>query len=84
MSQQCNKIIIIGGVTTGQDAYDKIRAGASLVQMYTAFAYQGPMVVSRMKEDLVSLLRADGFDTIGQAVGVDVVRSTAALALASS
>lgn len=64
-------IIGVGGVENGQDAYDKIRAGASLIQIYTAFAYQGPWVVHRMKKQLASLLERDGFATVADVVGVE-------------
>lgn len=50
-------IIGIGGVASGQDAMDKIRAGASLVQLYTALTYQGPPVVIKIKRELEQLLK---------------------------
>jgi len=50
-------IIGVGGVSSGQDAYDKIRAGASLVQLYTSMVYAGPPIVSRINNDLAELLR---------------------------
>ena len=50
-------IIGVGGVSSGQDAYEKIRAGASLVQIYTALAYEGPPVVSKINRELASYLR---------------------------
>lgn len=50
-------IIGVGGVSSGQDALDKIRAGASLVQMYTALTYRGPPVVGVVKQELEALLR---------------------------
>jgi len=62
-------IIGAGGVSTGQDAYDKILAGASLVQLYSALAYEGPPVVSKIKRELANHLRQDGFKTIAEAVG---------------
>ena len=60
-----------GGVSDGRDAYRKIRAGASLVQMYTAFAYQGPAMLPKMKEELATCLREDGFESVEDAVGAD-------------
>ena len=60
-----------GGVGSGEDAYRKIRAGASLVQMYTAFAYDGPALVPRMKEELAACLARDGFESVEDAVGAD-------------
>lgn len=50
-------IIGVGGIASGQDALDKIRAGASLVQLYTAFTYQGPPIVTRIKRELEQLLK---------------------------
>ena len=50
-------IIGVGGVSSGQDAYDKIRSGASLVQLYTSMVYAGPVVVERINSDLAELLR---------------------------
>lgn len=50
-------IIGIGGVANGQDAMDKILAGASLVQLYTALTYQGPPVVTKIKRELEQLLK---------------------------
>jgi len=50
-------IIGVGGVSSGQDAYDKIRSGASLVQLYTSMVYAGPVVVERINNDLAELLR---------------------------
>lgn len=60
-----------GGVASGEDAYTKIRAGATLVQLYTAFAYAGPALVGRIKRDLAGLLARDGFAHVADAVGVD-------------
>lgn len=50
-------IIGVGGVSSGQDALEKIRAGASLVQLYTALVYHGPPVVGAVKRELEELLR---------------------------
>jgi dihydroorotate dehydrogenase len=58
-----------GGIASGADAYAKIRAGASLVQLYTALTYQGPALLGRIKQDLAELLRRDGFASIAEAVG---------------
>jgi dihydroorotate dehydrogenase len=65
-------LIGVGGVASGADAYAKIRAGASLVQLYTALVYEGPRLVGRVNRDLVHLLRADGFSSIAEAVGSGV------------
>lgn len=65
-------LIGAGGVSSGETAYAKIRAGASLVQLYTAFGYEGPRLVSHIKRELAALLRRDGFQTVGDAVGADL------------
>jgi dihydroorotate dehydrogenase len=67
-------LIGCGGVFSGRDALAKIRAGASLVQLYTAFAYHGPAIVSRIKTELLQALRAEGFVRLSDAVGVDARR----------
>lgn len=50
-------IVGVGGVASGQDAFEKILAGASLVQLYTSFAFQGPPVVRRIKRELNEILK---------------------------
>jgi dihydroorotate dehydrogenase len=62
-------LIGVGGVASGADAYAKIRAGASAVQLYTALIYQGPALVGAILADLAAFLRADGFASLGEAVG---------------
>jgi dihydroorotate dehydrogenase len=62
-------LIGVGGIASGADAYAKIRAGASLVQLYTALIYEGPGLVARIKAELASLLSRDGFETLSAAVG---------------
>jgi len=49
-------IIGVGGVETGQDAFDKIKAGASLVQIYSAMVYEGPTLVNKIKRELIEIL----------------------------
>jgi dihydroorotate dehydrogenase len=61
----------VGGVSSGADAYAKIRAGASLVQVYTSFIYQGPGLVGRLEGELSALLERDGFASVAEAVGAD-------------
>jgi len=60
-----------GGIASGADAYAKIRAGASLVQVYTALIYQGTALVTRIKRELSAALRRDGFATLAEAIGAD-------------
>lgn len=62
-------IIGAGGIASGQDAYDKIRAGASLVQLYSALVYHGPELVTRICRDLLLLMEKDGFSHYKEAVG---------------
>ncbi len=64
-------LIGVGGISSGADAYAKIRAGASLVQLYSALAFRGPGLVARIKRDLLALLARDGFSRIAEAVGAD-------------
>jgi dihydroorotate dehydrogenase len=64
-------LIGVGGIGSGEDAYAKIRAGASLVQLYTALAYEGPSLVGRIKRELVRCLERDGFAYVSDAVGAD-------------
>lgn len=62
-------IIGVGGVSSAEDAYEKIRAGASLVQLYTALIYQGPVLITRILEGLARLVKRDGFQHVSEAVG---------------
>jgi dihydroorotate dehydrogenase len=64
-------IIGVGGVATAEDAWLHIRAGASLVELYTALIYEGPGVVEKITLGLADLLRRGGFRSIGEAVGID-------------
>jgi len=64
-------LVGVGGIASGADAYEKIRAGASLVQLYTALVYQGPGLVARINHDLAVLLARDGFAGVADAVGAD-------------
>lgn len=64
-------LIGVGGIFSSADAYAKIRAGASLVQLYSALVYEGPGLPRRIKRDLAALLRRDGFSSVAEAVGAD-------------
>jgi dihydroorotate dehydrogenase len=64
-------LIGVGGISSGADAYQKIRAGASLVQLYSAMIYEGPGLISRINRDLARLLKQDGFAHIADAIGAD-------------
>ena len=65
-------LIGVGGIASPEDAYAKIRNGASLVQLYTALVYQGPALVRAIKRRLPEFLRRDGFASIAEAVGADL------------
>ena len=62
-------LIGVGGIESGLDAYQRIRAGASLVQVYSALIYQGPGLIPRLLDELEALLDRDGFATLAEAVG---------------
>jgi dihydroorotate dehydrogenase len=64
-------LVGVGGIASGADAYAKIRAGASLVQLYTALAYEGPGLIARIKRELLDCIVRDGFARVSDAVGVD-------------
>jgi dihydroorotate dehydrogenase len=67
-----NRFIIIGcgGIFNGKDAYEKIKRGASLIQMITGMIYEGPQQVGVINRELVSLLRKDGYKNISEAIGM--------------
>ena len=62
-------LIGVGGIASAEDAYERIRAGASLVQLYTAMIYQGPTMARSMACGLARLLKRDGFSSVAEAVG---------------
>ena len=62
-------IIGVGGIETGDDAYEMMRAGASAVQMYTGFIYGGPTIVRAINDRLIERLEADGLHHISEVVG---------------
>lgn len=64
-------IIGVGGIFSGEDAYNKIRAGASLVQLYTSFTYLGPPIIGKIKRELDDMLKRDGLTSIKDAIGKD-------------
>ena len=65
-------IIGVGGIFSADDAYERIRAGASLLQLYTVLIYEGPGVVARIVHGLGRRLAADGFSHLNEAIGADV------------
>lgn len=64
-------LVGVGGIASAADAYARIRAGASLLQLYSALVYEGPDLAVRIARDLAALLRTDGFTSLQQAVGAD-------------
>jgi dihydroorotate dehydrogenase len=65
-------LIGCGGIGSGADAYAKIRAGATLVQLYSMLVFEGPPLVRRIKDDLAGLLARDGLTSVSQAIGADL------------
>ena len=65
-------LISCGGIDSAQEAYERIKSGASLVQIFTAFIFKGPFVAKSINEGLAELLRADGFNNISEAVGANL------------
>ena len=64
-------LISVGGIDSGAEAYRRIRAGASLVQVYTALVYEGPGLPRRINEELLRLMERDGVKGMAEAVGTD-------------
>lgn len=65
-------IIGVGGIASGEDAYEKIKAGASAVEVYSALVYHGMGLVPKIKKELSELLEKDGYANVSEAVGKDV------------
>ncbi len=64
-------LIGVGGISSGKHAYTKIKAGASLVQLYSALIYHGPDLVNQINRELEELLKEDGFSNVTEAIGID-------------
>ena len=64
-------LIGVGGIETARDVYDKIKLGASLVQLYTSMTIHGPGLINAINKDLVKLLASDGLNNIKDAIGVE-------------
>lgn len=64
-------LIGVGGISNGEEAYEKIRNGASLVELYTAFSYQGPGLLPKIKRELAYLLKRDGFQSVQEVIGIE-------------
>jgi len=64
-------LISVGGIDSAEEAYRRIKAGASLVQVYSMLVYKGPLLIKEINEGLISLLKKDGYTHISQAIGAD-------------
>ena len=71
MAEGSLPLIGVGGIASADDAYASIRAGASLLQVYTGFIYRGPRLIADITSGLAERLKADGFERIQDAVGTD-------------
>lgn len=65
-------LISVGGIDSGAEAYRRLRAGATLVQVYTGLIFQGPSLIKRINQELLTLLQRDGFLHLNAAIGVDL------------
>jgi dihydroorotate dehydrogenase len=65
-------VVGVGGVSDARGAYEKIRAGAHLVQLYTGLVYEGPTLAREINRGLLDRLERDGFDSVTEAVGADL------------
>ena len=63
------KIIGVGGIDSGKSVYDKLKAGAEFVQLYTGMIYEGPNIVNKIKKDLIELLKADNVKSYTEIIG---------------
>ncbi len=64
-------LISVGGIETAEDAYRRIKAGATLIQIYSMLIYNGPIMIKEINEGLIKLLKADGYQHISEAIGAD-------------
>ena len=65
-------LIGVGGISSGSDCYEKLKSGASLIQLYTALVYQGPELISNMKNELVYLIKTEGYKKVSEVIGKSV------------
>ena len=62
-------LVGVGGISNGSDCYEKLKSGASLVQLYTALTYSGPYLISKIKKELTDLIKTDGYKNISEVIG---------------
>jgi len=67
-------LISVGGIDSAEEVYKRIKAGASLVQLFTAFIYNGPELIKKINEEVIQLLERDGYNHISEAIGADLFR----------
>ncbi|MGB6328476.1 MAG: quinone-dependent dihydroorotate dehydrogenase [Halarcobacter sp.] len=65
-------LISVGGISTGEEAYKRLKAGASLVQAYTGMIFEGPSMVRNINEEILELMQKDGFNNISEVIGSDL------------
>ena len=65
-------LIGVGGISSGSDCYEKIKSGASLIQLYSALTFSGPSLISKIKKELVDLIKTDGYKNISDLIGKSV------------
>ena len=65
-------LIGVGGISSGKDCYEKIKSGASLIQLYTSLVYSGPNLINDIKSDLIDLIKIDGYKNISEVIGKSV------------
>jgi len=65
-------LISVGGISTAQEAYKRIKAGASLIQIYTGLIYEGPAIAKNINDGLIKLIKSDGYAHISEAIGADI------------
>ena len=67
-------IVGVGGISSALECYEKIKSGASLIQLYSALVYSGPETISIILTDLINLLKTDGYKNVKEAIGRDAWR----------
>ena len=72
IAQYAQHFVGVGGIFTADHAYERIRSGATLIQMYTGLIYEGPFAPARILRGLAARLERDGFNNVAEAIGVDV------------
>ena len=65
-------LIGVGGISNGSDCYEKIKSGASLVQLYSALIFSGPLLITKIKNELIDLIKTDGYKNISEVIGKSV------------